>query len=99
MVLIDQDFALLDGQSGKGKHTDLIGDVIPGSWGVNSFKFFSEEISHFDDSAGNIIPELSLPGIEVLFVVENFLDDQGSVKWGTGVHFSGDDSNNKKCVT
>lgn len=75
MVFLNQDFALLDTKAGEREHTDLVGDVVPGSWGVDSLQLFSEQISHLDNSAGDVISKFGLPGVKVVLIVEDSLDD------------------------
>jgi hypothetical protein len=70
---------LLLAQPSKAEHTDLVGNVVPGTGGLEFLKLAAESITHADDTARHGAQVL-LPLSEEVAVVEDCADDAGTVQ-------------------
>ncbi|KAI6769329.1 hypothetical protein HG531_010433 [Fusarium graminearum] len=74
---------LLLAQASEAEHADLVGDVVPGTRGLELFKLGSEDVAHADDAARHGAQVL-FPLSEEVAIVENSADDTGTVQRRVG---------------
>lgn len=70
MTLLPQLHHLLLTQPGKGKHANLIRDMVPRSRRAHLLQFLAKRFTHRDDSAGHL-PEIVFPLGKEFGVVED----------------------------
>jgi len=89
-MLLDHCFTLWGGQSCEGEHTNLSGDVVPGSLGSILLEIAPQQYSHVGDTVSHI-NQLFQPLVSHLSIVQNEGCDSSSVLWWGRVGSSNDD--------
>lgn len=68
VVVVDQMQALSFVQAGVREHSDLVGNMLPGSWGLELFKARSHLPTHLDDTLSDSF-KFGLPFVEKGLVI------------------------------
>lgn len=91
-MLANHSLTLLLGQSGECEHTNLGGNMIPGSLGADLLQVLSKGLSHGIYTLGDH-DQLVEPLLSHLWLVEDDRGNSGTVKWWGRVVGSDDDFN------
>lgn len=79
-MFLDHSLRLLNRESGEGEHTDLVGNVVPGSLSSDLFKVLSKELSHLTNSIGDV-NEFVKPLLSQGGVVQDEGSNSSTVGW------------------
>jgi len=80
VMVVDHSVGLSLGQTGEGEHTNLGGDMVPGSWSSKSFDFSSESGSHGKNSSGDSL-QFSEERLQKSWGSVDGVNNEGTVLW------------------